>query len=132
MESTNLKKILLVDDDAEFAKIVGLKLKNEGYEVCFAENGEIGVKKAKEIIPNLIIMDIKMPVMNGIEAFYKLKADPETKDIKLVFLTSFGEPDKEATWLDEKFAREIGAQDYINKTDGPLIIVNNVKKLIEE
>ncbi len=132
MTDSNIKKILLVDDDAEFAKIVGLKLKADGYEVFFAENGEIGIEKAKEIKPDLTVMDMKMPVMNGIEAFNKLKEDPEAKNLKVAFLTSLGEPDKEEAWLDEKFAREIGAEDYINKSEGPLVIAKNIKKLIEE
>lgn len=125
-------KILIVDDDPDFAEIVSTKLKKEGFEVAVAKSGDLGVSIAKESHPDLILMDVKMPVMNGIQAFYKLKDDPVTKGIKLAFLTNYGEPDKEATWLDDKFAREVGAQDYIRKTDDLVDIVKSIKRLIEE
>src|SRR3989344_6426298 len=117
MADKNSAKILVVEDTQDFAEILSVKLKREGYNVITAENGELGVKAAKVELPALILMDIQMPVMNGIDAFYKLKEDQATKDIKVVFLTNYGEPSKDATWLDDKFAREIGAQDYIKKTD---------------
>lgn len=65
------------------------------------------------------------------EAFFKLKNDPEMAKIKLVFLTNYGEADKDAKWLDDKFAREIGAQDYIKKTEDLASIVSQVTQLLE-
>lgn len=131
METKN-QKILIIEDDKDFAEILRTKLEKEGYNITVAENGELGVSAAKEVRPKLILMDIQMPVMNGIDAFYKLKEDPRTKDIKLIFLTNYGEPDREAKWLDKKFAVEIGAQDYIKKTDDLNSIVKNIRELLRE
>jgi len=125
-------KILMVEDEQNFAEILSTKLEKEGFDVIVAQNGELGVAAAKELKPDLILMDIKMPVMNGIEAFYKLKDDPQTAGIKLIFLTNYGEPDKEATWLDEKFSREIGATDYIKKTDDLSKIVGEIRRVLEQ
>lgn len=130
MPENNNPKILIVEDDPDFSEILRTKFKEEGFNVTTAENGELGVRAAKEIKPSIILMDIQMPVMNGVEAFYKLKEDPATKNIKVVFLTNYGEPSKDATWLDDKFAREIGAEDYIKKTDDLVIVVKNVRNLL--
>ncbi|MDP1689012.1 MAG: response regulator [bacterium] len=131
MSEKNKTKILIVEDEIDFAKILSIKFEKEGYEVVVAQNGELGVNAAKELKPAIILMDVQMPVMNGFEAFFKLKEDPETKNIKVVFLTSYGEPAKDAAWLDEKYAREIGAGDYIRKTDSLDDIVKAVGKLLE-
>ena len=131
MAEKNKIKILIVEDENDYAEILSTKFEKEGYDVVVAQNGQAGINAAKELKPNIILMDIQMPVMNGIEAFYKLKADPETKDIKVVFLTNYGEPAKDASWLDDKFAREIGAGDYIRKTDSLDEIVKSVGKLLE-
>lgn len=130
MADKNKSKILIIEDSQDFLEILSTKLKKEGFNIVTAENGELGVKAAKVENPSLILMDVQMPVMNGIDAFYKLKEDPATKDIKVVFLTNYGEPSKDATWLDDKFAREIGAQDYIKKTDDLDSIVKSIEKAL--
>ena len=132
MSEKNKTKILIVEDEIDFAEILSTKFEKEGYEVVVAQNGELGIKEAKEIKPSIILMDVQMPVMNGFEAFFKLRADADTKDIKVVFLTNYGEPAKDASWVDDKFAREIGAVDYIRKTDSLNDIIKVVGKLLEE
>ncbi len=86
MDETPL--ILIVDDEAAFREIFSAKLGADGYRVETAENGEIGLAKAKALKPSLILMDVRMPVMDGPTAVLKLREDPETKDIKVAFLTS--------------------------------------------
>ncbi len=84
-------KILIVDDEPEIILIYKTALTKAGYEVESAENGEDGVRLAKEIHPALILMDVKMPVMDGVEAAGKVLSDPETKDARIVFLTAFSD-----------------------------------------
>ena len=80
-------KILLVDDDVQFLEATEYMLKYENYEIVTAKNGEEAVKKYGESCPNLVLMDLKMPVMNGYEAFFKIKNnDP---DAKIVFTSSY-------------------------------------------
>ena len=82
------KKILFVDDDADVVDIVRSRLENGRYDVISADNGEEGIMLAQEEHPDLIIMDILMPGMDGGEAVKRLQADHATKDIPTIFLTS--------------------------------------------
>ena len=80
-------KILLVDDDVQFLEATEYMLKYEGYEVITAKNGEEAIKKYRAVHPNIVLMDIKMPVMNGYSAFFKIK---ETNpDAKIVFTSAY-------------------------------------------
>ena len=108
--------ILLVDDEADFLAIFYTKLRQAGFRVETAENGEKAIEEAKRLKPDLILMDMKMPKMNGAQAVMKLKEDPGTKDIKVVFLTNFGDPRTEMEKVDRKFSQDIGAMDYLRKT----------------
>ncbi len=108
--------ILLVDDEADFLEIFYAKLRQAGFRVETAENGEKGIEAAKKLKPDLILMDMKMPKMNGAQAVIKLKEDPETKDIKVVFLSNFGDPRTEMEEVDRKFSKDMGAMDYLRKT----------------
>jgi CheY-like chemotaxis protein len=103
------KTILLVEDNEANRTLVRDILTYYGYEVVVAMNGEEGVKLAIELIPDLIIMDIQMPVMNGFEAMAIIKANPETRDIKLLVMTSFAmEGDRERMLAS-------GADGYLSK-----------------
>ncbi|HCC68359.1 MAG TPA: hypothetical protein DEP99_00510 [Nitrospiraceae bacterium] len=97
------KKILIVEDDEKNLKLMRVILKNAGYETIEAENGEKGVKLAKENIPSLILMDIQMPVMDGIEALRILKTDPLTKDIPVIAFTSYTMKGNKERFLEEGF-----------------------------
>ncbi|MBI2033787.1 MAG: response regulator [Candidatus Liptonbacteria bacterium] len=108
--------ILLVDDEADFLEIFYTKLRAAGFRVETAESGEKAIEAAKKLKPDLILMDMKMPKMNGAQVMMKLKEDPETKDIKVVFLTNFGDPRTEMEEIDRKFSRDLGAMDYLRKT----------------
>lgn len=125
-----LSKILIVDDDPDFKEVIMAKLKSVGYSVFTANDGEEGLKKIKEVKPDLLLLDIEMPVMNGVEMFIKLKSEPEFANLKTIFLTNYGDPQKESSWLDEKFAHEIGAMEYIKKSEDLEKMVSAVKRVL--
>ena len=129
-ESTATQKILIVDDNKDFLEIFSTKLKSAGFTVTAVSSGEECLEKAKDLQPDLILLDVEMPGMNGVETLYKLTADPATKNLKVVFLTNYGEPRKETTWIDEKFAREAGAADYIKKSEDLQKIAEEVRKIL--
>ena len=83
-------KILLVDDEPDILEILSYNLSAEGYQISTASNGAEAVKKAKKQQPHLIIMDVMMPEMDGIEAFEKIRTFPELKDTIITFLTARG------------------------------------------
>jgi CheY-like chemotaxis protein len=111
------KLILVVDDEPTFREIFSAKFAADGFRVETAENGQIGIEKAKALKPDLVLMDVNMPVMDGPTAVLKLRDDPETKDVKVVFLTNLGDPQKEMQELNHKFSQDFGAQGYLKKTD---------------
>ncbi len=124
-------QILIIDDNKDFLEIFSMKLTQAGFQVATAQSGETGIAEAKKIHPDLILLDVDMPVMNGLETLAKLKADSATSAFKVVFLTNYGEPKKDTTWIDEKFAREAGAADYIKKSEDLGTIVDEVKRLVK-
>ncbi len=104
-----MKRILIVEDDKKNRILLHDILKYHGYEVIEAANGEEGIKKAKEYKPSLILMDIHMDGINGITAVKMLKGDPETKDIKVIAVTSF------AMKGDMENIMKAGFDDYLSK-----------------
>ena len=133
MEQNNATKqtILIIDDNKDFLEIFSMKLESAGFRVATANGGAMGIEQAQKLRPDLILLDVEMPVMNGIDVLAKLKADPNTATLKVVFLTNYGEPQKEASWVDEKFAREAGAMDYIKKSEDLSEVVTEVKRLLK-
>ena len=122
---TNQPLILIVDDEGDFREILGTKLKAAGFLVEEASSGAEGLEKAGKIGPDLIILDVNMPNLSGVETLGQFKSDPVLAKIKVIFLTNYGDMKETALWLDEKFAREIGAYDYIRKSD-------DIDKIVEE
>ena len=117
-------KILLVDDEPDILEIVSYNLKNEGYQVYTAENGEEALKKAKKKKPDLVILDVMMPVMDGIEACEKMRKLPELDKTIITFLTARGEDYSMIAGFDA------GADDYITKPVKPRVLVSKVKSLL--
>ena len=117
-------KILLVDDEPDILEIVGYNLSSEGYEIIKAENGLEAVKKAKKFKPQLIIMDVMMPEMDGIEACEQIRKLPELSDTIITFLTARGEDYSQVAGFDA------GADDYITKPIKPKVLVSKVKALL--
>jgi len=121
--------ILIADDEPEIVKIYQAKLEKAGFAIVTAENGALAIEMAKkEPRPDLILMDVKMPVMDGVEAFGKLREDPATKGIKVVFLTAFS--DTRLPEVDNKFAAEMGASDFIKKGIDLTELVARVKQYL--
>lgn len=129
METKKKMLVLLVDDEPEILDLYTVVLVREGLDVITAPNGKEGVMMAKARKPDLILLDLKMPIMDGIEAFDKLKEDPETKEIKVVFLTAFGDPKHEID-IDAKFAKEIGATDFLKKGMELSVFLQELKKYL--
>jgi two-component system alkaline phosphatase synthesis response regulator PhoP len=117
-------KILLADDEPDVLEIVSYNLTQVGYQVFTAENGEKAIKAAKEHLPHLIILDVMMPVMDGIEACEKLRAIPDLSETVITFLTARGEDYSQVAGLDA------GADDYITKPIKPKVLVSKVKSLL--
>jgi two-component system, OmpR family, alkaline phosphatase synthesis response regulator PhoP len=123
MEKRDIK-ILLVDDEPDILEIVSYNLSSEGYNIFTAENGVEGVKKAKKEKPHLIILDVMMPEMDGIEACEKIRELPDLKDVIITFLTARGEDYSLVAGF------EAGADDYITKPIKPKVLVSKVKALL--
>ncbi|MGJ8591878.1 MAG: response regulator transcription factor [Aquaticitalea sp.] len=117
-------KILLVDDEPDILEIVGYNLSSEGYQVITAENGMEAVKKAKKERPQLIILDVMMPEMDGIEACEQIRKIPDLNDVIITFLTARGEDYSQMAGFDA------GADDYITKPIKPKVLVSKVKALL--
>ncbi|MBU2927841.1 response regulator transcription factor [Winogradskyella psychrotolerans] len=117
-------KILLVDDDLDILEIVGFNLSTEGYQVIKGENGEEAVKLAKKHQPHLIIIDVMMPKMDGIEACERIREEPNLSDTIITFLTARGEDYSQVAGF------EAGADDYIAKPIKPKVLISKVKALL--
>lgn len=117
-------KILLVDDEPDILEIVGYNLSSHGYRVITAENGREGVKKAREEKPHLIILDVMMPEMDGIEACEQIRKSQGLEDVIISFLTARGEDYSQVAGFNA------GADDYITKPIKPKVLVSKVKALL--
>ncbi len=118
-------KVLLVDDDPDILELLQYNLENEGYLVETAENGKIAIDKAKVFLPDLIVMDIMMPVMDGIEAGRIIKQLPDLQKTYLLFLTARAEEYSEIAAFD------IGADDYIIKPVKPRALLSRIKAILK-
>ncbi len=119
------KKILVVEDAQLFRAMYEDKLKMEGYDVWTAADGLEGLKLALEVIPDLILLDLVMPRMGGLEVLKRLKSDPRTKDIPVVVLSNL----EDAEGIKE--AIEQGAEDFLRKTvSSPAEVTAKIKKLV--
>lgn len=117
-------KILLVDDEPDILEIVSYNLASEGYEVFTAKNGVEAVAKAKKKQPHLIILDVMMPEMDGIEACEVIRGIPELENTIITFLTARNEDYSHVAGF------EAGADDYITKPIKPKVLLSKVKALL--
>ena len=117
-------KILLVDDEPDVIEIIRYNLDQEGYKLYTASNGKEAVEKAKKKLPHLIIMDVMMPKIDGIEACEQLRNDIRFNDTIIMFLTARGEDYSYVAAFDA------GADDYVTKPIKPKVIVSKVKALL--
>ena len=117
-------KILLVDDEQDILEIVGYNLSSEGYQVFTAKNGLEAIDAAKSEQPDLIILDVMMPEMDGIEACEQIRKIPELSNTIITFLTARGEDYSQVAGFDA------GADDYITKPVKPKVLLSKVKALL--
>jgi two-component system alkaline phosphatase synthesis response regulator PhoP len=114
------KKILVVDDEVYILHILDFSLGAEGYEVLTAADGDEAIRVARTEKPDLIVLDIMMPKVDGFEACRRLKADPETSAIPVILLTAKGRE------VDRQMGMEVGADDYIVKPFSPTRLIEKI------
>jgi two-component system alkaline phosphatase synthesis response regulator PhoP len=117
-------KVLVVDDEVNITQILEFSIGSEGFDVITAQNGEEAIEKARRVQPDLIILDIMMPKIDGYEACRILKANPLTKNIPVVLLTAKGRD------IDKRLGMEVGATDYIVKPFSPNKLVERINQLL--
>ncbi|MFK7756335.1 MAG: response regulator transcription factor [Flavobacteriales bacterium] len=118
------EKILLVDDEQDIVDLIEYNLKKEGFNVITANNGEEAVLKANEHLPDLVILDVMMPVMDGMETCEVLRKNPKHKNIIIAMLTARGEDYSQIAGFDA------GADDYITKPVKPKVLTSRIKALL--
>jgi len=121
---TKIFKILLVDDEPDILEILSYPLKNESFQVYTANNGLEAIKLAKDIQPHLIVLDVMMPEMDGIEACEIIRKDPKINNTLITFLSARGEDYSKIAGF------SAGADDYITKPIKPKVLVSKVKSLL--
>jgi len=121
-----MAKILIAEDERDIRDLVAFTLRFAGHEVFAAANGEEAVELAPKVNPDLILMDVRMPRMTGYEACKVMKANPDLKDIPVVFLTARGQEAEIQQGLDA------GAEEYLLKPFAPDQLTNRVKVILEK
>ncbi|MDR3631128.1 MAG: response regulator [Desulfocapsaceae bacterium] len=124
------KKILLIDDDPDFVEAVKVIVENGGYEVKVAYDGEEGLEAVAAEKPNLIVLDVMMPVMNGHECCAKLKADPATAKIPVILLTAVADRVTTSTYTHRDML-ESEAEDYMPKPVEPQELLKLIKNWLK-
>lgn len=119
MES-NLKKVLIVDDEPDILEIISYNLIKEGYEIQTAKDGIEALDRVASFKPDLVILDIMMPKMNGVEVCKTLRLKPEYNDTLIIFLTALSDESSQIKGL------ETGADDYVSKPISPKVLVSRV------
>jgi DNA-binding response OmpR family regulator len=117
-------KILVVDDEPDALELVEVNLATAGFHVVTAGDGKAALKKARSILPSLIILDLMLPEVDGLEVCKTLRHDPVTQDIPIIMLTA------KATEIDRVLGLELGADDYVTKPFSPRELVLRVKSLL--
>ncbi len=120
------KKVLVVDDDPDFVDAVKSVIEGGGYEVDVAYDGKEGLEKVAQSRPDVIILDVMMPVMNGHEACKKLKEDPATAEIPIIMLTAVASRVTSSTYTHRDML-ESDAEDYIPKPVEPEVLLQRIK-----
>src|SRR4030042_3577809 len=128
---TQKAKVLLVEDDKDFVEATKMVLESKPYEVFVAYNGDEGLAKARKEKPDLIILDIIMPVKDGFVAAEELKKDPALKKIPVIMLTSFSEKVSETT-LSLSQGLTLDTEDYVDKPVAPQELLRRVEKLLRK
>ena len=118
------KRILVVEDQVDNRQILRDLLTNAGFDMVEAENGEEAIASAQASRPDLILMDIQLPILDGYEATRRLKADPDLKSIPIIVVTSY------ALSGDQEKARLAGCDDYVAKPFSPRLLLTKIKEYV--
>jgi two-component system phosphate regulon response regulator PhoB len=118
------EKILVVEDEEDILELIKYNLTKEGYQVTAVSSGELAIEAARRVVPDLILLDIMLPGMDGLEVCRMLKRDPVTEKIPVVMLTAKGEESDIVTGL------EIGADDYMPKPFSPKVVIARIRNLL--
>lgn len=124
-QKMNPKKILLIDDEHDILEIISYNLEKQGYQVYTADNGNDGIEKAKDIIPDLILLDVMMPEKDGIETCQDLRKLKELQNTLIVFLSARGEEFSQLAGF------QAGANDYVVKLIKPKILISKINALLQ-
>ncbi len=119
-----MARILIAEDEPDIRELVAFTLRFAGHEVTSTSNGEEAVQMASQLIPDLILMDVRMPRMTGYDACRLMKASPSLKDIPVVFLSAKGQESEIAIGL------EVGAEDYLLKPFAPDELTDRVRAIL--
>ena len=119
-----MKDILIIEDDSDIRAIITFNLKKEGFNSIEADDGEIGLEKARQMVPDLILLDIMLPGIQGIDVCRNIKSDRNTKNIPIILVSALGQEDNIVNGL------EAGADDYITKPFSNKILLARVKSVL--
>ena len=118
------KNILVVEDDPDIKELISFNLSNQGHQVFEANNGELGIEKARKKLPDLILLDLMLPGIHGLDVCRIIKADQETKDIPIIMVTAMGQEEDIVKGL------ETGADDYITKPFSIKVLLARVSAVL--
>jgi len=118
-------RVLVIEDDAAISNVVELNLRLDGYEVFLASDGEAGLRMVEEVQPDLVILDVMMPKVDGWEVLMRLREKPETRDLPVIMLTAMGDEQSKVMGL------RGGADDYVAKPFSPLELTARVKVILD-
>ncbi|OGO43915.1 MAG: hypothetical protein A2137_04445 [Chloroflexi bacterium RBG_16_58_8] len=119
-------KILLIEDDPAISRLVDYTLRHQGYEIIIASNGLEGIRKAHSEAPDLVILDLMLPGIDGFEICHRLRADASTAKLPILMFSA------KAQEIDKTTGLKVGADDYLTKPAAPAEILNRVQKLLAE
>ena len=126
MSTVPAAQVLVVDDDPVIQKLLQVNFEMEGYRVITASDGVEGLDRARSERPDIVILDVMMPKMNGLEVASALKGDPATSSIPIILLSA------KAQEADVQAGRQTGAEDYVTKPFDPLELLERVARLVGE
>src|SRR5215831_20881 len=116
-------RILIIEDERALTEVLTYNLQREGYETVTAHDGQEGLRKAQTVLPDLILLDLMLPVMNGLEVCRQLKAEDRTRTIPILMLTARAEE------TDQVVGFSLGADDYVTKPFSPKVLVQRIRAL---
>ena len=122
MDDGQKKKILLIEDDDTLAEVYRQRLELEGFEVTRSNNGEIALKDAVEFHPDLVLLDVMMPNLNGFDVLDILRNSPQTRNVHIIMLTALSQP------KDAEKAKQLGADDFLVKSQ---VVIGDVVQRIK-